>query len=361
MTLHLYFAKRFFVHFLLIAAAIGLLAFIVNFLDAFGGTSTPSPVFSALRETVLATPTFMVSAMPLLVMLGGLSFALSLSRSSEFVISRAAGQSVLKSLMSPATVAFLIGLFSIFFFDPIAGQLDRRLQLQKATPGDQLQVKPTGFWVRQSDSTGIQIIKALGVENNGTRLRDVTVLDHDTDGRMKRRIYAPIGLLQNDILTLTQGTEWTGLLEDDAGLVPARQFAFRRIPTVISPAQFVTGFAAPETLTPIGIPSTLRALDQAGFSSLPHRAHLMQQISRPFLFATMLFLGAAFLLQSQRFQRLEIAALSALMFGFSLHFLQNFAKTLGSSGEIPLWVAAWSPILAAIAGVLTFFLYTEDG
>jgi len=51
----------------------------------------------------------------------------------------------------------------------------------------------------------------------------------------------------------------------------------------------------------------------------------------------------------------------AVASGFFLHFFQNFCTTLGRSGEIPLIVATWSPIISIGLIAMTLFLHYEDG
>jgi lipopolysaccharide export system permease protein len=53
--------------------------------------------------------------------------------------------------------------------------------------------------------------------------------------------------------------------------------------------------------------------------------------------------------------------LLAILAGFSLYFIRDFAQSLGASGELPLRVAAWAPPFAAILLALGLLLHLEDG
>ena len=53
--------------------------------------------------------------------------------------------------------------------------------------------------------------------------------------------------------------------------------------------------------------------------------------------------------------------LLAVLAGFALYFLKDFAELLGGSGEIPLLVAAWTPPVAAILLAVSLLLHLEDG
>ncbi|MEH6360740.1 MAG: LptF/LptG family permease, partial [Amylibacter sp.] len=89
--------------------------------------------------------------------------------------------------------------------------------------------------------------------------------------------------------------------------------------------------------------------------------HLQIELARPILFAAMILIGAVFTLQNARLGNLGISVLLALLCGFSLHFLQNLARTLGEAGEIPIFFAAWAAPLAALLTALALFLHLEDG
>jgi lipopolysaccharide export system permease protein len=53
--------------------------------------------------------------------------------------------------------------------------------------------------------------------------------------------------------------------------------------------------------------------------------------------------------------------LLAVLAGFSLYFIKDLAETMGANGEIPLYVAAWTPEVSAILMALGLLLHLEDG
>lgn len=75
----------------------------------------------------------------------------------------------------------------------------------------------------------------------------------------------------------------------------------------------------------------------------------------------MVLIGAAFALRPARFGQSGIMLLMAVLAGFALYFLKDFAESLGASGAAPLAVAAWTPPLAAILLTLGLLLHLEDG
>ena len=87
----------------------------------------------------------------------------------------------------------------------------------------------------------------------------------------------------------------------------------------------------------------------------------MSELAKPTLFAAMVLIGAAFALRPHRFGQTGVMILLAVLAGFALYFLKDFAESLGARGQIPLLVAAWTPPVAAILLALGLLLHLEDG
>ncbi len=102
-------------------------------------------------------------------------------------------------------------------------------------------------------------------------------------------------------------------------------------------------------------------MEEAGFSGRRHRLFLQSELAKPALFAAMVLIGAAFALRPARFGQVGVMIVLAVLAGFSLYFLKDFAESLGASGAIPLMVAAWTPPIAAILLALGLLLHLEDG
>ena len=53
--------------------------------------------------------------------------------------------------------------------------------------------------------------------------------------------------------------------------------------------------------------------------------------------------------------------LTAVLLGFGLYFIRNFAQILGENGQIPVLLAAWAPPVASILLTAGLLLHAEDG
>jgi lipopolysaccharide export system permease protein len=75
----------------------------------------------------------------------------------------------------------------------------------------------------------------------------------------------------------------------------------------------------------------------------------------------MVLIGAAFTMRHSRMGGTGIAVLSAVLLGFSLYYVRNFAQILGENGQLNPLAAAWVPPLASVLLALGLILHREDG
>ena len=85
------------------------------------------------------------------------------------------------------------------------------------------------------------------------------------------------------------------------------------------------------------------------------------ELALPTLMAAMVLVGAGFTMRHARFGRTGSMVLMAILLGFAIFFIRNFAQILGENGQIPVLLAAWSVPLAAVFLSLGILLNLEDG
>lgn len=366
MTLYWYFTQKFCISFLRVFLIIGLLIFFVDTMENIRALSSSGITLTkALALASTRSPSFIREAMPIIVMLSGLSFCVGLARSNEFIISRAAGVSTLKSIGFPILTAALIGLISILFLNPLVATFSTYYDALKdeylGRPEKTVTVNEDGFWLRQKTETGHIVITARQASRSGSSLRDVTILEYDLENNVISRIAASTATLSNDEWILIRTKKWNLSATEENPEANSQKRSIIRVPTTITKKQILEGYPKAETVVIWDLPKFILAMDNAGFSSRQHRVHFQIELARPILFAAMLIIGAVFTLQNARLGNLGVSVLVALLCGFSLHFLQNLARTLGEAGEIPIFFAAWAPPIAALLAALALFLHFEDG
>ena len=75
----------------------------------------------------------------------------------------------------------------------------------------------------------------------------------------------------------------------------------------------------------------------------------------------MVVIAAGFTMRHARFGKTGSLVLLAVLSGFAIFFLRNFAQVLGETGQIPIALAAWAPPIATAFLALGLVLHLEDG
>jgi len=368
MTLHLYFARRFLSALALVFGVFLVVSILIDMLDqirTFGGGRAALSDIVVL--TVLNAPRGLYQILPIVVVIAGVVLCLRLSRSSELVIARASGRSALRSLVAPVSVAIAAGILATAALNPIVAatskEHERLADRLRGGSGSLLSISAEGLWLREGglgDADGAQrVIRAARASLDGTELHGVTFLTFGEDGAPRQRIEAGTATLGDRVWDLQRVKLWT--LSAANPERDAQRLERLTLPSTLTQDQIRDSFGQPFAVAIWDLPGFIADLDAAGFSARAHRVWFQMELAQPVLFAAMLLLGAAFTLRPQRSGRTGVMVLSAILAGFAVFFLRDFARLLGETGQIPAALAAWSTPVAALLIAVALILHREDG
>lgn len=363
MTLHLYFARKFVMIFggiFGIFLILFLLIDLIEKLNEFGNTASFREILLLL---FLNMPEGLYTIMPLIMIIAAITLFLGLSRSSELVVARAAGRSTMSALMAPLTVSVLIGALTVAMFNPIVAATSKQfttLSEQYRSGGREVfSLSPEGLWLRQGDEEGQTVIRAARANSDGTILYDVTFVSYRNDAGPRERIQAKVATLIDGAWSLKDAKIWPL----KAGVNPeaaAKEYATFKVPSTLTSEGIRDRFGRPSTISIWELPSFIKQLEAAGFSARRHAVWLQMELARPLFFISLLLIAAAFTIRHVRSGVSGIPVLSAVMLGFVLFYVRNFAQVLGETGQIPILLAAWGPPVASAMLGLGILLQRED-
>lgn len=364
MILHRYFARRFAWTF---AATFGgffvlmLLIDLVEQLRRYGGAASLGDM---LQLSLLKLPSLLYSILPLIMVLAAVATFLGLARSSELIVSRAAGRSALRALAAPLIMTLIIGAITVGVFNPLVAATSKEFEARKAALRSDapsvLAISENGLWLRQGNDNSQTVIRAGGTNLNGTQLQDVTFIRFSTTGRPTRRIQAATANLTIGAWDLTDAKVWP-LIGDRVAESVATTHTTLRIPSTLTADEIRDSFGVPSSIAIWELPAFIDRLEVAGFSATRHQVWLQMELAQPAFLLAMVLIGAGFTMRHQRSGHTGVMILTAILICFALFFLRNFAQILGESGQISAGLAAWAPPFAAIAGSLGLLLHLEDG
>ena len=364
MILHLYFAKRFAITFL---GVLGVFFMIMLFLDLVEQLRRFSRVDASFGDvltlTLLNLPQGIYRILPLIMILATIALFLGLARFSEMVVTRAAGRSALRALISPLLVALTIGILSVAILNPIVAATSRQFQERgDALRGESsvLSLGASGLWLRQGNEDGQTVIRAGSANLNGTVLRNVTFITFEDDIGPTSRIEAALATLDDGAWITQNAKSWPlgGGINSEA---LATTHPSLKIPSTLTASQIRDSFGTPSSIPIWDLPAFINQLQTAGFSAQRHQVWFQMELALPLFLVAMVMIGASFTLRHQRGGRTGMMVLFAILLSFAVYFIRNFAQVLGENGQLPALLAAWAPPLAAIGLSLGMLLHHEDG
>lgn len=364
MILHRYFAQRFLMTFIGVFFVFFLIMVFLDLVEQLRRYARVDAGFvDVLILTLLNVPQGIYKIMPLIMILSAIALFLGLSRSSEMVVTRAAGRSALRSLMAPLAVALVIGMMSVGMLNPIVASTSKQFEARSdALKGESsiLSIGSAGLWLRQGNRDGQTVIRAQSANLDGTELDNVTFITFQPDGKPAQRINATSARLQQGAWLLTDAKQWS-LGGDETPEASATSHNTLTIASSLTPDQIRNSFGTPSSIPIWELPAFITRLEAAGFSAQRHQVWFHSELALPAFLVSMVMIGAAFTVRHQRGGRTGLMVMFAIMMAFTIYFIRNFAQVLGENGQLPAILAAWVPPLAAIGLSLGFLLHNEDG
>ena len=365
MILHVYFARRFVMAIALITIVIFSLIMLIDLVEQtrkFGDFDIGWQ--RVIGMSLLNTPQTINEILPLILILATVALFVSLARSSELVVARAAGRSALKVLIAPVCVALLIGAIAVSALNPISAATNARyIQLSDqilSDGGAALSISDEGLWLRQGTPEGQTVIRAWRSNADASVLYDVTFLAYDGENGPMQRIEAESAALIDGAWSLRLAKSWPlGQGVNAEGNATLHDTLV--IPSSLTPDRIRSSIGDTGRIAIYDLPRTITQLEQAGFSARKHKVSLQAEFARPLFLVAMVLVASAFTMRHTRFGGTGVAVLASVLLGFGLYFIRSFAQILGENGQIPILLAAWAPPVAAVLLALGLLLHVEDG
>ncbi len=365
-TLSLYITRQF------TLAVMGMLLGLTGLVSLFDfiellrrSASRPEATFGLVSQIAgLRLPFITLQILPFAVLLGGILCFWRLTRSSELVVARAAGISAWEFLAAPALSAVCFGAVAIAAVSPVASiMLGRAEAMDNAylrSGGGPLALNGRQLWLRQADHgltpSGVAIIHAQSVAMRGDTLaaEQVSVFRLDNSDHLMARVEAA----QATLVAGAWQLESARTVRPDQLPEPLHSII---LPTDLTVSRVQDSFASPDTLSVWALPDFIGLLERSGFSSIRHRLHFQTLLALPLLSGTMALVSAGFSMRPARRGGVARMIGGGVATGFVLFMVSKVAAEFGTSGALPVALAAWAPAVAGLMLALALLLHTEDG
>jgi lipopolysaccharide export system permease protein len=359
-TIGRYMAKRFIVTILSVFCLTLLLIFFIDFIEVLrdGAKRDDVGVGTLSLITLLRIPIFAELALPFAILIGTIGAFLSLSRTSELVIIRAAGLSVWQFVQPALVIAVFFGVFAVTVYNPVAAVMKAKSEDIQANLFNKQKsfgtMKGSGAWLRQDGLDGASVVHAKTTANRGLTLGGVTLLQFDPNKRFYEQIQASKAELEQGYWRLENA------YVQSSGEA-TRHYNTYMVSTYLSPAQVMDSLGSLETLSFWQLPGFIAFAKKAGLPTDRYELQYQLFIARPILLAAMVLIAATCSLKAFRFGKIQTMVLTGLSGGFGFFIFSELSRKVGISGLVPITVAAWGPALVAMLLAVTLLLHQEDG
>ncbi|MEQ8344854.1 MAG: LPS export ABC transporter permease LptG [Sneathiellaceae bacterium] len=359
-TLSMYFGRQYLAGFGSVFAVLLALTFIFDMVEMLrrAGKRDDVGLDMVVEMSLLKLPALSLKLLPFAALFGAMLVLSRLTRTNELTVARAAGISAWQFLMPALAIAFLIGVFTVTVYNPVASTLVARYELLEAKHlkgrASALAVSETGFWLRDSEGSSQSVVHALRMAQKDVELRDVILFFYKGDDRFVQRIDAISAKLEPGQWKLTDAVI-TG-----PNQAPEYQESMV-IPTSMTASRIQDSFASPETISFWALPRFISTLEDAGFSAVRHRLHFYALLAIPLLLCAMVLLAATCSLRLTRTGRTGLLLAAGVAIGFLFYFLSDLVSALGISGSLPPVLAALAPTAICLLLGMAMLFHLEDG
>lgn len=344
-------------------AMVGILWGIIYMFDTLElmrrASSKHVPLTMLLKMGLLQMPSTGLAVFSFTILLSAIYTFWRLNRRHELVVMRSAGFSVWQFLSPIIGVAVITGLFIITVANPFSAVMLSRFKTLEAKyithRRSEIALFDQGLWLRQwQDDDSYIILHAGNVHMPGWELRGVMALYFDKSDTFIKRIDAQAAMLSDK--------EW----RFENAVVNAPNAAVQRqnvltLPTELTKREIEESFAAPDTMSVWRLPAFIATVESTGFDATRLKIYFQSLLAQPFLYAAMILLAAAVALRPPRFRSTLALVVMGIGVGFAAFFTSSFLQALGSSHQIPVFLAAWSPAFVMLLLGVAAMLGLEDG
>lgn len=362
-TLGRYLAKRYLRNFCVLFTALLSIVYLFDMVELLrrAGDNNGVSIILLTQMGLLKMPEVGQALLPFAVMFAGMYTFWQMTQKLELIVMRAAGFSVWQFLMPIIGVALLIGVIQMTIVNPLGSILLGKFQdmediYLENKSASEIALFQEGLWLRQDlpDDRGYAIFHASKIEQPSWVFRQITLFNFEIDDSFIERIDAKSAILEDGHWVLRDVTTHASASD----VTKIQEF---KIPTQLTIQEIEESFASPETMSFWHLPSYIETLEATGFDSARLRVHYHTLLSQPLLFAALILLAASVSMRPPRFRGAFNLIMLGVFISFVVFFLSNFLQALGSSHQIPVFLAAWSPAMICLLLGTSVIMGQEDG
>lgn len=330
-----------------------LLYLIVDFFDRIDNLlKAGASLESSVRYFLYKLPLSVSRVFGIATLFSALFSLGALSRTQEITAMRAGGLNLRRLALPLVSLSLLIGLLTFFWNETLVPIFTRKSQyiykveVKKMQPKSVIGTKD--IWIR-GDGT---FISADYFDTRRNLLEGVVIYLLDSDFSLKGVIEAPWARWNGSHWETRGAKEWLFL--------PEGQLFQRPAPTLLpfseTPEDLKIFAREPEEMSFFDLKKQIEDLKTKGIDTSEYQVDLQVKLALPLIPPLMVLLAFPFALRHRPKSGMALSFGLTTLIGFVYWVLLAFSISLGHSGALPPWVAAWFPnLVLGLTGLFLFF------
>jgi lipopolysaccharide export system permease protein len=344
--INIYIIKGFLLKFGQILLAFSLLIFFVNFIDTSDTAKRDEmPFYHVALVSLYQIPEFLNDIVTSLVLIAAIVTFFTFSSRSEITVMRSSGFSLWQILRPICLAAFLLGIFWIMIFNPIAIQMIKKSDLisRKYLEQETREVLAPhgGIWLKQENFTNPKeelLIKARELIKENVEFKEVNIWFVNEDNEFYRKIDAKKMIFQQDHWLLQ------GIILNDKEYLN-KKIVEMEIKTNLDGnfivKKVVNNFQNAKLFSFYELPNLIADMKISGFSSTKFSVYFQSLLIIPLLFVAMVLIACFFGLNHIRNNNSILMIFLGIILGLILYISSSVIATLGASGIISAFASTW--------------------
>ncbi len=348
-----YISKEFFKLFALVMVSFTLLYLIVDFFNRIRMfLSNNATVYQIAGHFGYGIPQIISHTMPVAVLLASLLTFSLLSRNSEIVAMKSSGISLYRVSVPVLVAAALISGCSFLFNEfitPYANQKAKYIEFVEVKKQQRTGAfKQNQIWYRSRNA----IYNIAYFDHASNKLKGITINYFDPEFRLTMRIDAKEAewlnngwAFKNILITKFTGADFPVL----------ERVASRTIELPEKPSDLKAVQKDIDEMGFMELRSFIKKLQSDGYDASRYLADMYGKIAFVMVSVVLAVLGISFSLRSERSGGIALSIGAGIVIGFSYWIVFAFTVSLGRSGVLPPFLAAWAANI--VLGIVAAALY----
>ena len=307
--------------------------------------------------SALNLPKMLLEILPFCFFFSGMLWVIKVSSTKELIVMRTTGLTIRKIILPIFFVSIFLGLLFILVFSPLISSTQKKILSIEADvlgkPINSILVTNSGFWVKQGNINGNDMIYAKSLDAKTMQFNDVIVFNFNKEYEVKKKIRAKSSELHENYWLLKH----TEIINNIGEVSIISEI---KIPTSITKNQIKEGFSSPDSLSLWSLIPFIKMFESAGFSAKKHRYHLYKLFSFPFLLAAMGLLGVSFNLNNYTRKKNNLLFLMGIITGFLIFYITKIINALSLAGKMPLLFGSILPIILPLFLAIALIIHADE-